>query len=184
MFSYGSAGTEQIEDYLKITFPEARILRMDSDTSKRKESYESMFHSMRKGHVDILLGTQMISKGLDFPNVTLVGVVSAEVTLNIPDFRSAERTFQLMTQVAGRSGRGDKEGEVVIQTYNPQNYSLVFAARQDFVPFADQELSNRQELSYPPWSRLARLLVASPDLNCSIQKLQGSAIYSQNYPEI
>lgn len=171
MFSYGSAGTEQIEDYLKITFPEARILRMDSDTSKKKESYESMFHSMRKGHIDILLGTQMISKGLDFPNVTLVGVVSAEVTLNVPDFRSAERTFQLMTQVAGRSGRGEKEGEVVIQTYNPQHYSLVFSSRQDFIPFADQELSNRQEVFYPPWSRLARLLIASPDLNLLMKEI-------------
>ncbi|HPK40821.1 MAG TPA: primosomal protein N', partial [Candidatus Cloacimonadota bacterium] len=128
LFSYGSAGTEQIELWLEKTFPEARILRMDSDTTKKKDAYESMFHSMRQGHVDILLGTQMISKGLDFPNVTLVGVVSAEVSLNVPDFRSAERTFQLMTQVAGRSGRGDKEGEVIIQTYNPEHYSLVFAA--------------------------------------------------------
>lgn len=161
MFSYGSAGTEQIENYLKMSFPEARILRMDSDTSKKKDAYESMFHAMRKGHIDILLGTQMISKGLDFPNVTLVGVVSAEVTLNVPDFRSAERTFQLMTQVAGRSGRGEKAGEVVIQTYNPQHYSLVFSSRQDFEPFAHEELVNRHELLYPPWSRLARYLVAS-----------------------
>lgn len=161
MFSYGSAGTEQIEGYLKMSFPEARILRMDSDTSKKKDAYESMFHAMRKGHIDILLGTQMISKGLDFPNVTLVGVVSAEVTLNVPDFRSAERTFQLMTQVAGRSGRGEKAGEVVIQTYNPQHYSLVFSSRQDFEPFAHEELVNRHELLYPPWSRLARYLVAS-----------------------
>jgi len=164
LFSYGSAGTEQIETWLKMTFPEARILRMDSDTSKKKDAYESMFHSMRKGHIDILLGTQMISKGLDFPNVTLVGVVSAEVTLNVPDFRSAERTFQLMTQVAGRSGRGEKAGEVVIQTYNPQHYSLVFSSRQDFVPFAEQELSNRHELLYPPWSRMARILISSVDL--------------------
>lgn len=163
MFSYGSAGTEQIEGYLKMSFPEARILRMDSDTSKKKDAYESMFHAMRKGHIDILLGTQMISKGLDFPNVTLVGVVSAEVTLNVPDFRSAERTFQLMTQVAGRSGRGEKAGEVVIQTYNPQHYSLVFSSRQDFEPFAHEELVNRHELLYPPWSRLSRYLVASHD---------------------
>ncbi len=160
-FSYGAAGTEQIEKFIRITFPEAKILRMDSDTSKRKDSYESMFHAMKKGHIDILLGTQMISKGLDFPNVTLVGVVSAEVTLNVPDFRSAERTFQLLTQVAGRSGRGLKEGDVVIQTYNPDHYSLVFSSRQDYEPFAKQELDNRADAVYPPWIKLTRILFSS-----------------------
>ena len=174
LFSYGAAGTEQIELWLKKTFPEARILRMDSDTTKKKDAYEAMFHSMKQGHIDILLGTQMISKGLDFPNVTLVGVISAEVSLNVPDFRAAERTFQLMTQVAGRSGRGDKEGEVVIQTYNPQHYSLIFAARQDFSPFAEQELSNRYELSYPPWSRMARFLISATDNKLLINNMQAN----------
>ena len=158
MFNFGAPGTQQIEKELHILFPSSRILRMDSDSTRRRDSYDSMFERMKKGNIDILLGTQMIAKGLDFANVTLVGVISADIGLNIPDFRAAERTFQLLTQVAGRSGRGEKPGEVIIQTYNPQHYAITCATRQDFVSFAEQELKLRKLLKYPPAYRLARFL--------------------------
>ncbi len=158
MFSFGAPGTQQIEKELQILFPSARILRMDSDSTRRKDSYDSMFERMKKGNIDILLGTQMIAKGLDFANVTLVGVISADIGLNIPDFRAAERTFQLLTQVAGRSGRGEKPGEVIIQTYNPEHYAITCATHQDFVSFSQQELKLRKLLKYPPTYRLARFL--------------------------
>lgn len=157
-FRFGTAGTQQIEKQLKIIFPQAKILRMDSDTTNKKDSYDTMFEKMSKGNIDILLGTQMIAKGLDFPNVTLVGVVSADIGLNIPDFRAAERTFQLLTQVAGRSGRGNKEGEVVIQTYNPDHYAIKLAMQQDFQEFAHTELALRKTLKYPPFYKLARFV--------------------------
>ncbi|MDP8203992.1 MAG: primosomal protein N' [Candidatus Tenebribacter mawsonii] len=158
MFSFGASGTQDIEKQLKILFPNARILRMDSDSAGKKDSYDSMFTRMREGSVDILLGTQMIAKGLDFENVTLVGVISADIGLNVPDFRAAERTFQLLTQVAGRSGRGEKPGEVIIQTYNPEHYSITTALKQDFVSFAKMELDMRQHLKYPPEFKLARFV--------------------------
>ena len=158
MFSFGASGTQQIEKQLNILFPKARILRMDSDSAGKKDSYDSMFTRMREGTVDILLGTQMIAKGLDFENVTLVGVISADIGLNVPDFRAAERTFQLLTQVAGRSGRGEKSGEVIIQTYNPEHYSIKTAMKQHFESFADQELEMRRHLKYPPEYKLARLV--------------------------
>ena len=158
IFSYGAPGTQQIEKQLKVVFPTARILRMDSDTTHKKDSYNSMFDRMRNGNIDILLGTQMISKGLDFANVTLVGVVSADLGLGFPDFRAAERTFQLLTQVAGRSGRGDKKGEVIIQTYNPEHYAIECAMNQDFESFANKELSYRKTLHYPPFYRISRFV--------------------------
>ena len=158
MFSFGASGTQQIEKQLNILFPNARILRMDSDSAGRKDSYDSMFTRMREGTVDILLGTQMIAKGLDFENVTLVGVISADIGLNVPDFRAAERTFQLLTQVAGRSGRGEKSGEVIIQTYNPEHYSITTAMKQHFESFAEKELNMRKHLKYPPEYKLARFL--------------------------
>lgn len=164
-FNYGAPGTEQIDSQLRILFPTARILRMDSDTTKKKDSFSEMFDAMRNHHIDILIGTQMISKGLDFHNVTLVGVILAEVTLNIPDFRSTERTFQLLTQVAGRSGRGDKKGEVIIQTRNPEHYALTYAAKQDFLSFAEKELQLRSEVFYPPTYRICRILFSCPDLD-------------------
>ncbi|MCB5230953.1 MAG: primosomal protein N', partial [Candidatus Cloacimonas sp.] len=142
ILEYGSAGTQQLEKQLAILFPTARLLRMDADTVRGKESYNSMFQRMNEGTVDILFGTQMIAKGLDFAQVTLVGVINADNSLNIPDFRASERTFQLLTQVAGRSGRGDKKGEVVIQTYNPEHYAILTANKQDFDSFVSQELEN------------------------------------------
>ncbi len=158
MFSFGASGTQQIEKQLNILFPKARILRMDSDSAGKKDSYDSMFTRMREGTVDILLGTQMIAKGLDFENVTLVGVISADIGLNVPDFRAAERTFQLLTQVAGRSGRGEKSGEVIIQTYNPEHYSITTAMQQHFESFATKELDLRRHLKYPPEYKLARFV--------------------------
>ncbi|MDP8268173.1 MAG: primosomal protein N' [Candidatus Tenebribacter davisii] len=158
MFAFGASGTQQIEKQLKILFPTARILRMDSDSAGKKDSYDSMFRRMREGTVDILLGTQMIAKGLDFENVTLVGVISADIGLNIPDFRAAERTFQLLTQVAGRSGRGEKSGEVIIQTYNPEHYSITNALKQNFESFAEMEMDMRKHLKYPPEYKLARFV--------------------------
>jgi primosomal protein N' (replication factor Y) (superfamily II helicase) len=158
MFSFGASGTQQIEKQLNILFPKARILRMDSDSAGKKDSYDSMFKRMREGTVDILLGTQMIAKGLDFANVTLVGVISADIGLNVPDFRAAERTFQLLTQVAGRSGRGEKSGEVIIQTYNPEHYSITTAMKQNFESFAYKELEMRKHLKYPPEFKLAKFV--------------------------
>jgi len=163
LFKFGAPGTQQIEKQLKILFPTAKILRMDSDTTHKKDSYDSMFERMQNGNIDILLGTQMIAKGLDFPNVTLVGVISADIGLNFPDFRAAEKTFQLLTQVAGRSGRGEKPGEVFIQTYNPEHYAIAFAMKQDFESFAEKELSLREILHYPPFYRLARMIFSGKD---------------------
>lgn len=173
-FSYGAAGTQKVEQTLKVLYPSARILRLDSDSSRM--SSKSMYQRMKKGEIDILLGTQMISKGLDFPNVTLVGIINADISLNIPDFRASERTFQLLTQVAGRSGRAEKSGEVIIQTYNPEHYAIVNASRQDFKAFATEELSYRRRLHYPPYFRLARVLYQGIDLqelSAFMSKLEG-----------
>jgi primosomal protein N' (replication factor Y) (superfamily II helicase) len=161
VYNFGSPGTQQLEKQLKILFPQARILRMDSDTARKRDSYDSMFQRMKNGSVDILLGTQMIAKGLDFENVTLVGVILADQSLNIPDFRAAENTFQLLTQVAGRSGRGEKPGQVLIQTFNPEHYAIAKAFKQDFESFALRELELRKDLFYPPYRKLARLLFTS-----------------------
>jgi primosomal protein N' (replication factor Y) len=163
-FAYGAPGTQKLEQVLKIVFPTAKILRMDSDSARHRDTYTSMYNRMKKKEVDILLGTQMISKGLDFPEVTLVGIVMADISLNIPDFRAAERSFQLLTQVAGRSGRGEKNGEVIIQTYNPDHYAIVKASQQDYPGFAEQELEFRRKLNYPPYYRLARILFLCPSL--------------------
>ncbi len=163
ILEYGTAGTQQLEKQLQIEFPSARLLRMDTDTTTGKDSYVSMFNRMREGVVDILFGTQMIAKGLDFEGVTLVGVIAADNSINIPDFRAAEKTFQLLTQVAGRSGRGEKVGEVVIQTYNPEHYAIVTAQEQNFISFVEQELYFRNRLSYPPYFRIARFVFSSDD---------------------
>src|SRR5690554_2420892 len=158
VLEFGTAGTQQLEQQLRILFPSARLLRMDADTTSGKDSYNKMFRRMREGSVDILFGTQMIAKGLDFANVTLVGVISEDNSLNIPDFRSTERTFQLLTQVAGRSGRGSRRGEVIIQTYNPEHYAIVCAEQQDFDSFVTKELETRKALNYPPYVRNARIV--------------------------
>jgi len=179
-FIYGSPGTQKVEQTLRILFPQARILRLDSDSARQQDIYKVMYRRMKDKEVDILLGTQMISKGLDFPNVTLVGIVNADISLNIPDFRAAERTFQLCTQVAGRSGRADKEGEVIIQTYNPGHYAIIYASNQDFPGFAEEELSHRRHLYYPPYYRLARILFQSADNNVMQEEMDELSQKIQN----
>ncbi|HFH9920915.1 TPA: primosomal protein N' [Streptococcus suis] len=148
---YYGTGTQKAYDELQELLPNARILRMDVDTTKKKGAHEALLEKFGRQEADILLGTQMIAKGLDFPNVTLVGVLNADTALNLPDFRSSERTFQLLTQVAGRAGRADKEGEVIIQTYNPNHYAIAFAKNQDYEGFYQYEMGIRKSLGYPPY---------------------------------
>ena len=154
---FAGLGTEKVEAALAKSFPMAKVKRMDSDTLKRKEDYRRILGDFRTGKIDILLGTQMIAKGLHFPNVTLVGIIHADLSLHIPDFRASERTFQLLTQVAGRAGRGDVEGEVYVQSFTPFHPSIQYARRHDFIGFYEQEIEFRQELRYPPVSRVALL---------------------------
>jgi primosomal protein N' (replication factor Y) len=146
-----------VELILSKAFPHARIQRMDSDSLKRKEDYRRILGDFRTGKIDILVGTQMIAKGLHFPNVTLVGIIYADLSLHIPDFRAGERTFQLLTQVAGRAGRGEVEGEVFIQAFTPFAPSIQYARRHDFAGFYEQEIEFRAQLKYPPFSRIALL---------------------------
>ena len=157
------AGTQQIEDGVKKLFPAARVLRMDADTTKSKHSYEQILSSFSNMGADVLVGTQMIVKGHDFPNVTLVGVLAADLSLNLADFRAAERTFQLLTQAAGRAGRGEKKGDVVIQTYQPAHYAIVDAARQDYPLFYEEEMGYRSLLRYPPAAHLLAVQVFAED---------------------
>jgi primosomal protein N' (replication factor Y) len=154
---YSGLGTEKVEDTLARLFPEARIRRMDSDVLKRKDDYRRILGDFRTGKIDILVGTQMIAKGLHFPNVTLVGIISADLALHLPDFRASERTFQLLTQVAGRAGRGDIEGEVVVQSFTPFHPAIQYARRHDFGGFYEQEIEFREQLKYPPLTRVALL---------------------------
>jgi primosomal protein N' (replication factor Y) len=156
-------GSERVEEEMRRHFPAARVARMDRDTVTSKRHYESILYGFRAHDYDVLVGTQMIAKGHDIPNVTLVGVVSADVGLGMPDFRAAERTFQLLAQAAGRAGRGDRPGEVLIQTINPDHYAIRFAAAQDYEGFYRKELEFRRAMRYPPFSALANLLVRSPD---------------------
>ena len=148
---YYGTGTQKAYDELAELFPQARILRMDVDTTRKKGSHQALLDQFGRGEADILLGTQMIAKGLDFPNVTLVGVLNADTALNLPDFRSSERTFQLLTQVAGRAGRAEKAGQVLIQSYNPEHYAIRFAKDQDYEGFYTYEMSIRRQLGYPPY---------------------------------
>lgn len=148
------AGTERVEEEVRKYFTNARVIRMDVDTTRGKDSHEKIYNSFKKGEGDILIGTQMISKGLDFPNVTLVGVLAADMSINIPDYRSAERSFQIITQVGGRAGRGSKEGKVIIQTYTPEHYSLKYAVRYDYEGFYDKEFAIRGLMKYPPFGKI------------------------------
>ncbi|BBO16854.1 primosome assembly protein PriA [Candidatus Brocadia pituitae] len=160
--NYRGFGTEKIEDEIRNKFPNYQIIRMDSDTMRVRDSHEKALTAFEQGEFQILLGTQMIAKGLDFPNVTLVGVISADTILNLPDFRAGERTFQLISQVAGRTGRGTKGGRVVVQSYNPRHYSITYAAAHDYEGFAGKELEYRKQLHYPPFGNLARIILRSP----------------------
>lgn len=155
------AGTEQVEEAIHREFPEARVLRMDADTTRRKDSYERILSAFADEEADILVGTQMIVKGHDFPGVTLVGVLAADLSLNRNDYRAGERTFQLLTQAAGRAGRGEREGEVVIQTYQPEHYSVVYAAKQDYQGFYGEEIAYRGLVGYPPVEHMLAVLIVS-----------------------
>lgn len=156
--SFLGTGTQKIELELQKLFPQAGILRLDSDSAGRGRRYREIIESFRRGRADILVGTQMVAKGLDMPGVTLVGVVNADISLYLPDFRASERTFQLLTQVAGRSGRGEREGQVIIQTYTPHHYAITCARDHDYLSFYRQEMAVRRALGYPPFSYLCRLL--------------------------
>ena len=154
---FAGTGTQRVEETLAKLFPHARVRRMDSDTMKRKDDYRKTLGEFRTGKIDILVGTQMIAKGLHFPNVTLVGIIHADSALNQPDFRASERTFQLLTQVSGRAGRGDVEGEVFVQAFAPFHPAIQYARRHDYIGFYDQEIEFREQLKYPPLSRVALL---------------------------
>ncbi|WP_337176812.1 primosomal protein N' [Paludisphaera sp.] len=160
---YGGIGTERLEREVRSTFPFHEARRMDSDTMRKHGSHEATLAAFKEGEVRILLGTQMIAKGLDFPNVTLVGVVDADVALHLPDFRAAERTFQLVAQVAGRTGRGNRPGRVLVQTYSPESPAILHAARHDYESFVAQELPHRRDVLASPYGRVVRLLARGRD---------------------
>jgi primosomal protein N' (replication factor Y) len=158
--SYG-VGTEKLQEEIEALFPQARVERMDSDSMSKRGAYERIMRELERGTIDILVGTQMIAKGHDFPNVTLVGIVSADTSLNIPDFRASERTFQIITQVSGRGGRGDFPGRVIIQTLNPEQYAITYAKDHNYLGFYNEEMETRRELSYPPFSRMVKFRISS-----------------------
>ena len=157
-------GTQKIEVLLKGLYPQARVARVDADTTSAKNDLRDIFSKFRRGQLDMLVGTQMIAKGLDFPNVTLVGIVDADLSLHQPDFRAAERTFQLLVQVAGRAGRGDRSGEVVVQTFLPHSSTLQYARHADTNGFIQEELSHRRDYGYPPYRHLIQHLFRSTSL--------------------
>jgi primosomal protein N' (replication factor Y) len=161
---YIGTGTQRIEKEVAEVYPAARILRYDSDAVSKRGSHELFFAAFAEGKADVLIGTQMVAKGLDVANVTLVGVISADTALHIPDFRAAERTFQLLTQVAGRAGRHHLPGKVIIQTYTPDHYAIRAAAKHDYEEFYKKEIEYRRELGYPPFSKLINLLVSGPEM--------------------
>lgn len=158
------AGTQKIEMLVQKRFPNARVMRMDFDTTRTKDSYEKILQSFANGEADILIGTQMIVKGHDFANVTLVGVLAADMSLHVSDFHASERTFQLLTQAVGRAGRGTEPGQAVIQTYDPEHFSIQTARRQDYEAFYEQEIAYRSMLSYPPVCSLLVVHCAGADL--------------------
>ncbi len=158
---YFGAGTQKIDEEIQAMFPKARTLRLDWDVTRGKDSHEAILEKFVLHQADILIGTQMIAKGLDLPLVTLVGVISADTSLNLPDFRAGERTFQLLTQVAGRAGRSILGGKVIVQTYSPEHYAIVAASMHDYRAFYAREIAFRREQNYPPFSQLIRLLYSN-----------------------
>lgn len=161
--SYTGTGTQKVVGELKKILPSARILRMDVDTTSGKEGHYKILKKFADHEADILVGTQMIAKGHDFPSVTLVGILDADMSLHFSDYRSGERTFQLVTQVAGRSGRSKEKGKVVLQTYDPENYILRFAMNYDYKAFFNHEISLRKSTSFPPFAKIVRVMVTGED---------------------
>lgn len=168
---YYGTGTQKVEEELRELYPQARILRMDVDTTRRKGAHEHILQKFGAKEADILLGTQMIAKGLDFPEVTLVGVLNADTSLNLPDFRSSEHTFQLLTQVSGRAGRAEKAGEVVIQTFNPQHYAIELAKKQNYEQFYQQEMHVRHRGGYPPYYFTVKITASHPEEQVAAKKI-------------
>ena len=177
---YFGIGTEKVESELARLFPGARIARMDRDSTAKRGSHERILTEFKNHNIDILVGTQMIAKGLDFPRVTLVGAVNADVTLNLPDFRASERTFNLLTQVAGRAGRGDKGGEVVIQTYAPGHYAILTASKHDYKSFYAEEIKSRSELSFPPFTHMIKIQLRSRNEQRTIEAAQNIKEFLSN----
>ncbi len=173
--NYWGTGTQRVEDEVQRKFPDIRLGRMDADSMRPRGGHARLLSAFRDGEVDILLGTQMVAKGLDFPNVTVVGVINADVALSLPDFRANERTFQLVTQVAGRTGRGPKGGEVFVQTFQPDHLTIQLAAKHDYDAFARDELETRRRLGYPPFGRLARIVVRSQQRQRAHEAIQAVA---------
>ncbi|HVU12959.1 MAG TPA: primosomal protein N', partial [Phototrophicaceae bacterium] len=157
------AGTQQVEQTLNEMFPKARVVRWDSDTADSPEAHEAILQRFIERKADVMVGTQMVAKGLDLPLVTLVGVVSADIGIALPDFRAGERTFQLLTQVAGRAGRGLLGGRVILQTYQPDHYAIAAAAHHDYATFYTREIAYRRDIGYPPFRRLVRILFRFPN---------------------
>ncbi|GGI66487.1 primosomal protein N' [Enterococcus alcedinis] len=168
---YYGTGTQKVEEELQTLYPSARILRMDVDTTRKKGAHERILKTFEDQKADILLGTQMIAKGLDFPNITLVGVLNADTALNLPDFRSSERTFQLLTQVSGRAGRGEKSGEVIVQTFNPDHHSIVLAQAQDYETFYRHEMRLRHQSGYPPYYFTVKISASHPSEEVAAKKM-------------
>lgn len=160
---YVGVGTEQLEQIVRTMFPKVRVARVDRDAARRRGALRRILLQFASGELDVLVGTQLLAKGHDFPNVTLVGVIGADLGLSFPDFRAAERTFQLLTQVAGRAGRGTAPGHVVIQTFYPDHYALQYARGQDYRGFYEREIEFRRLLGYPPFRRLIQILVSERD---------------------
>jgi primosomal protein N' (replication factor Y) len=173
--NYWGIGTQRVEEEVRRKFPEIRIARMDADAMRQRGGHERVLTAFRDGETDVLIGTQMVAKGLDFPNVTVVGVVNADVALSLPDFRANERTFQLLTQVAGRAGRGPKGGCVYIQTFQPEHLAIQLAANHDYDAFAKDELAARKARGYPPFGRLARILVRAQSRQKAAEAIQAIA---------
>jgi primosomal protein N' (replication factor Y) len=176
-FKFRGAGTEMIERALHTIFPNVRTLRMDADTTRHKGSHELLFKQFKAGKADVLIGTQMIAKGLHFPSVTLVGILNADASLQIPDFRSSETVFQLLTQVAGRSGRGALSGEVIIQTQMPDHPIIALAKEQDYEGFYALEIAVREQFHYPPYAHIAKIILSGEEE----QQIKEYASYIRNY---
>lgn len=174
------SGTEKVEEEIKLMFPNASVLRMDRDTTSKKGSHFKIIDDFNSGKYDILVGTQMISKGLNFPNVTLVGVINADSSLNIPNFRASENTFSLLDQVIGRAGRHEKEGTAIIQTFNPNHYSIVYASKHDYKSFYEKEMIIRKKLNYPPYSFITLIKISSKDFNYGINEAKKVGTYLKN----
>ena len=177
---YGGLGTQKLEEEVRARFAGVPVLRMDSDTMQRPNAHEIALDRFRNGEIKILVGTQMIAKGLDFPNVTLVGVINADTALHFPDFRAGERTFQLVTQVAGRTGRGSQEGRVLVQTFTPEHLAIEAAIEHDFAQFAEKELPGREQFGYPPFCSMIRLIIRGPEEEATKKYAQHLATACQN----